>query len=43
MIEGAETEMDKTVLDQLTDPLMHLVRNCLDHGCETPEERERAG
>ncbi len=43
VIEGAETEMDKTVLDQLTDPLMHLVRNCLDHGCETPEERERAG
>ena len=43
VIEGAETEMDKTVLDQLTDPLMHLVRNCLDHGCEPPEERERAG
>lgn len=43
VIEGAETEMDKTVLDQLTDPLMHLVRNCLDHGCETPDERERAG
>ena len=43
VIEGAETEMDKTVLDQLTDPLMHLVRNCLDHGCETPDERERVG
>jgi two-component system chemotaxis sensor kinase CheA len=43
VIEGAETEMDKTVLDQLNDPLMHLVRNCLDHGCEPPEERERAG
>ena len=43
VIEGAETEMDKTVLDQLADPLMHLVRNSLDHGCETPDEREAAG
>jgi two-component system chemotaxis sensor kinase CheA len=42
-IEGAETEMDKTVLDQLADPLMHLVRNSLDHGCESPDEREAAG
>jgi len=43
VIEGAETEMDKTVLDQLADPLMHLVRNSLDHGCETPEARLAAG
>lgn len=42
-IEGAETEMDKTVLDQLADPLMHLVRNSLDHGCEPPETRLAAG
>ncbi len=43
VIEGAETEMDKTVLDQLADPLMHLVRNSLDHGCESPEARLAAG
>jgi two-component system chemotaxis sensor kinase CheA len=43
VVEGAETEMDKTVLDQLADPLMHLVRNSLDHGCETPEARVAAG
>jgi len=42
-IEGADTEMDKTVLDQLADPLMHLVRNSLDHGCESPEDRVAAG
>jgi two-component system, chemotaxis family, sensor kinase CheA len=35
--------MDKTVLDQLNDPLVHLVRNCLDHGLEPPEERLAAG
>ena len=43
VIEGAETEMDKTVLDQLADPLMHLVRNSLDHGCEPPEARLAVG
>ncbi|HLP09908.1 MAG TPA: chemotaxis protein CheA [Opitutaceae bacterium] len=43
VIEGAETEMDKTMLDQLADPLMHLVRNSLDHGCEPPEARLAAG
>lgn len=43
VIEGAETEMDKTVLDQLADPLMHLVRNSLDHGCEPPEARLASG
>lgn len=42
-IEGAETEMDKTMLDQLADPLMHLVRNSLDHGIELPDERAAAG
>ncbi len=42
-IEGAETELDKTVLEQLRDPLVHLVRNCLDHGLETPAERVAAG
>ena len=42
-IEGAETEMDKTMLDALADPLMHLVRNSLDHGVETVAERVAAG
>jgi two-component system chemotaxis sensor kinase CheA len=43
VIQGAATEMDKTVLDQLNDPLVHLVRNCLDHGLEPPAVRVAAG
>lgn len=42
-VEGADTEMDKTVLDQLNDPLVHLVRNSLDHGLETVAERLASG
>jgi two-component system chemotaxis sensor kinase CheA len=42
-IEGAETELDKTVIDQLSDPLMHLIRNSMDHGIETPAKRVAAG
>ncbi|HEY6447031.1 MAG TPA: chemotaxis protein CheA [Acidobacteriaceae bacterium] len=42
-IEGAETELDKTVIDELGDPLMHLIRNSMDHGIETPEARIAAG
>jgi two-component system, chemotaxis family, sensor kinase CheA len=42
-IEGADTELDKTVLDQLNDPLVHIIRNSMDHGIETPEARRRAG
>jgi two-component system chemotaxis sensor kinase CheA len=42
-IDGAETELDKGVLDALRDPLMHLVRNCVDHGLERPEVRKAAG
>lgn len=42
-IEGGDTELDKTVIDQLGDPLVHLLRNSLDHGLETPEEREATG
>jgi two-component system, chemotaxis family, sensor kinase CheA len=38
-IEGADTELDKTVIDQLNDPLMHLIRNSMDHGIESPEVR----
>ena len=41
--EGAETELDKNVIDQLGDPLVHLIRNSIDHGIESPEERARAG
>ena len=41
--EGAETELDKTVIDKLGDPLVHLIRNSIDHGIETPEIRKAAG
>lgn len=43
VIEGAETELDKTVIDKIADPLTHLVRNALDHGIELPEVRTRVG
>jgi two-component system chemotaxis sensor kinase CheA len=42
-VEGADTELDKTVIDQLSDPLVHLIRNSMDHGIETPEARRAAG
>jgi two-component system chemotaxis sensor kinase CheA len=42
-IEGAETELDKTVVEQLGDPLLHLIRNSMDHGVETPACRVSAG
>ncbi|MBS1869744.1 MAG: chemotaxis protein CheA [Actinobacteria bacterium] len=42
-LEGADTELDRTVVDALGDPLVHLVRNALDHGLETPDERAAAG
>lgn len=41
--EGAETELDKTVLEKLNDPLVHLIRNSVDHGIEMPTVREAAG
>ncbi|HEV7247982.1 MAG TPA: chemotaxis protein CheA [Shinella sp.] len=41
--EGETTEVDKTVIDRLADPLIHLVRNSIDHGLEKPEERLAAG
>ena len=40
--EGAETELDKTVIERLDDPLVHLIRNSIDHGIELPEERRAA-
>ncbi len=43
VLEGAETEADKDILDVLGEPLLHLVRNALDHGIETPERRATSG
>jgi two-component system chemotaxis sensor kinase CheA len=43
VIHGAEVELDKTVLEGLANPFTHLIRNCVDHGLETPEERRSAG
>ncbi|TYP59907.1 chemotaxis protein CheA [Thermosediminibacter litoriperuensis] len=43
VIEGAETELDRTVIDEIGDPLIHLIRNALDHGIETPSERVGKG
>ena len=40
---GEDTELDRTVIERLADPLMHMVRNALDHGIEMPEERVKAG
>lgn len=41
--EGEETELDKTVIDELEQPLLHIIRNAVDHGLETPEERLAKG
>ena len=41
--EGAETELDKTVLEKLNDPLVHIIRNSIDHGIEKPSDRELKG
>ena len=43
VMSGGETELDKTVIDRLNDPLIHIIRNSLDHGIETPDRREQAG
>jgi two-component system chemotaxis sensor kinase CheA len=43
IMEGEETELDKTIIEDLADPLIHLIRNAVDHGIETPEERARTG
>jgi two-component system chemotaxis sensor kinase CheA len=43
VIEGEETELDKSVIEDLLDPIMHSVRNSIDHGIESPEERKAAG
>ncbi|MBF0477189.1 MAG: chemotaxis protein CheA, partial [Deltaproteobacteria bacterium] len=41
--EGGETELDKTVIERLNDPLVHIIRNCIDHGIESPEKRRDKG
>ncbi len=43
VIKGEETELDKTLIEEINDPLVHLVRNSIDHGVEAPEVREKLG
>lgn len=43
VVEGADTELDRSIIDELGDPLMHLIRNAIDHGIEHPVEREKKG
>jgi two-component system, chemotaxis family, sensor kinase CheA len=43
VIEGGETELDRSVMDGLNDPLLHLIRNAVNHGIESPDTREKAG
>ena len=43
LIRGEKTELDKRMIDELSDPLIHMVRNSADHGIESPEDREAAG
>ncbi len=42
-ISGEKTELDKRILEQISDPLLHIIRNCVDHGIEIPSERVAAG
>ena len=42
-VEGAETELDRTVIDEIGDPMVHILRNSLDHGIESPDIREEQG
>jgi two-component system, chemotaxis family, sensor kinase CheA len=43
IIEGKETELDRTLIEEIADPLIHLIRNAVDHGIESPSERTQAG
>jgi two-component system chemotaxis sensor kinase CheA len=43
LVEGEETELDRTIIEKIRDPLVHLLRNAVDHGVESPEERKAAG
>ncbi len=42
-VQGQNVEVDKKIADGILDPLLHLIRNAIDHGIEQPEEREKAG
>lgn len=42
-MDGQETRLDRTIVERLAEPMIHLIRNSVDHGLETPEEREKAG
>ncbi|NOR50648.1 MAG: chemotaxis protein CheA [Desulfuromonadales bacterium] len=42
-IRGADTELDKLIIEDVSDPLMHIIRNAIDHGLESPQERRAAG
>ncbi len=42
-LKGEETELDKTLIEEINDPLVHLIRNSVDHGIESPENRKKAG
>jgi len=43
VVEGSDTRMDKKLIERLDGPMVHMVRNCIDHGIEAPEERQKAG
>ena len=43
VIEGADTELDRQLIETIRDPIMHLIRNCADHGIESPQDRAEAG
>ncbi len=43
ILSGEATEMDRSMVEQIADPLVHMIRNAVDHGLETPEERRKAG
>lgn len=43
VVEGKETELDKTIIEKIVDPIMHILRNSIDHGIETPEQRKILG
>jgi two-component system chemotaxis sensor kinase CheA len=42
-ITGGDTELDKTVIEKISDPLVHMLRNAVDHGIESPEARRESG
>jgi two-component system chemotaxis sensor kinase CheA len=43
ILEGEQTELDRSIIEEISDPLIHLLRNAIDHGMESPEDRERIG